>query len=124
MPPHGARAARVAMKRPGPPLRVEIQYRAAEDADLAHVGELALEAIPESDVVRVETSQVPPLRTVQSEIERGREAELLGVSERHEPWIVERLEPCRGLVGRRVVDHDQLEVRHRLPQHALDGGGD
>ena len=36
--------------------------------------------------------------------------------------VGERADDFRRLVGRRVVDHDQLEIGERLPEHALDGG--
>ena len=113
------------MQRAEASLAVEIEDAAAHDTDGRSRSDslhLRLESPGQRHIVRVEARDVATGGPFQTPVERRREAQLLPIREHREPRVGERGEQRRRLVGRRVVDDDQLEVAERLPEHALDRG--
>lgn len=115
------------MSLPSAPLLVEVGHGCAEDRDPRSALDpvyLPLEPLGESDVVGVEPRDVAAGRPVKPSVQRCREAQLLVVPKQDETVVVDRSEDARGLVGRRVVDDDKLEIPECLPEHARDGFAD
>ena len=103
-----------------PAVHIEIDHCGSQNRNAFHVSKLSLETLRERDVVRIEPRDVPPLRALETAVERRREPELLVVPQDEETWIVGPRKPRGRLVGRGVVDDDELEVRNGLSQHTLD----
>jgi hypothetical protein len=102
---------------------VEIGDRRAHDRGSGvgtHQVGLTLEPFRQCNVVGVQPRDVLPVRLVEPAVEGSGEAALLVVAEDDEARVVDSGEDVRGVVGRGVVDHEQLEVAERLPQHTVD----
>jgi hypothetical protein len=115
------------MSLPSAPVLVEIGHGCAEDRDARSALDpvyLPLEALRESDVVGIESRDVAAGRPLEPSVQRCREAQPFVVTEQDETVVVDGSEDVRGLVGRRVVDDDKLEIPECLPEHARDGFAD
>ena len=124
LPPNSSRALRHPMQSPWTSCLVEIEHGGPDDRGGGRSSDprdLGLQAFRERDIVRVEPRDVPPRRPVEGAVERGGEPELLVVRDHGETRIRDRREHGGRPVRGGVVDHDQLEVPERLPEHALDG---
>ncbi len=79
-----------------------------------------LEPVWERDVVRVHACNALPAHLVEAEVEGSREPSLTVAAHDPQAIVPDRVEDDRRLVRRPVVDDHELEVRHRLLQHALE----
>src|SRR5438034_7527180 len=59
-----------------------------------------------------------------ADVAGARNADVDGVVNDPDPRILELSNPFQCVVGRGVVDHDQLEITERLSEDPLDGFGD
>ena len=112
------------MEPSGPPLLVQIQDGGAYNGGVvtpSQAGELPFEPLRKRHVVAVEAGRVPAARPVESPVERSRQARLFVVCHHQEARILNRGKQRGRSVRGGVVHHDQLEIRRRLAQHALDG---
>ncbi len=124
VPAQGQRTLRQQMRSSPVPALVEVGDSRAHDGRM-RVGakplDLTLEPLGQRDVVRVEAGDVLAARFVEPAVERGGETALPVVAQHGEARVVDLREHGGRLVGRRVVDREQLEVAERLAQHAVDG---
>ena len=77
---------------------------------------MALEPLRQRHVVGVEPRDVPAGRPVERAVERRGKTALLIVAKHRHSRVADGLDRLGGA----VVDEDQLEVRQRLSEHALD----
>ena len=107
-----------------PSIGREVDDRRSDDSDRrrgSDAGQLAFETLRQRDVVRVEASDVPAFRLVESAVQRTCEAELLVVSEEDESAVGDPGQELRRFVGRGVVDDDELEIPGRGVEDAVHG---
>ncbi len=111
VPANSAVAERHQVRASRPVGVVELEHGCSEDAQARarrHRAELLVEPRRERDVVRVEPRDVAAGGMLETEVERRREPEPLVVREKHDAVVRELVEQRGRLVGRPVVDDDEL----------------
>jgi hypothetical protein len=106
---------------------IDVDDTRADESDLDTRGEKSeapLEPVGKGRVVSIHASHIPTVHLVEPAIERAREPELLVVAHHADTGIRERSESRRRGIRRSVIDDDELEVRDRLAQDALECGTD
>ena len=120
---HGRAPDEGAVARDDPPPAVDERHPARQDRHLRmrlEVLDLRGEPPGLGDVVAVEDRDVPPACDRQAAVPRPLGAEVRLVPQRDEPIVPIGADDRRRVVGRGVIDDDQLEIAVRLRQHTLD----
>ena len=107
----------------GASVLLDVEHAGADEAEL-HIRlqqrEAAVEPVREGDVVGVHAGDVATSRFLEPAVQRPRQAKLLLVAQHAQPRVVDAVEERGRVVGREVVDDEQLEVGDALAKDAVE----